>query len=75
MLAGFPPFSGDSAPEIVEAVPRANERFPTTVFNSLSPEVKDLLRIMRSKDVSRRFSDEQVLSKYGCADFILDVLI
>ncbi|XP_071940087.1 phosphoenolpyruvate carboxylase kinase 2-like [Coffea arabica] len=61
MLAGFPPFYGDSAPEIFEAVLRANVRFPTRVFSSLSPEAKDLLRRMLSKDVIRRFSAEEVL--------------
>ncbi|KAK4365980.1 hypothetical protein RND71_013860 [Anisodus tanguticus] len=63
MLAGVPPFYGDSATEIFEAVLRANLRFPTRLFHSVSPAAKDLLRRMLSKDVSRRFSAEQVLSK------------
>ncbi|KAK9931128.1 hypothetical protein M0R45_018423 [Rubus argutus] len=61
MLAGFPPFYGESAAEIFEAVLRANLRFPVRVFHSVSPSVKDLLRRMLCKDVSRRFSAEQVL--------------
>ncbi|CAN4097614.1 unnamed protein product [Withania somnifera] len=61
MLAGVPPFYGDSATEIFEAVLRANLRFPTRTFHSVSPAAKDLLRRMLSKDVSRRFSAEQVL--------------
>jgi calcium/calmodulin-dependent protein kinase I len=64
MLAGFPPFYGDSTSEIFEAVLRANLRLPTRVFSSVSPAAKDLLRKMLCKDVSRRFSAEQVLSKY-----------
>lgn len=64
MLAGVPPFYGDSAEEIFEAVLRANLRFPARFFNSVSPAAKDLLRRMLCKDVSRRFSAEQVLSKY-----------
>lgn len=63
MLAGFPPFYGESVVEIFEAVLRANLRFPTRVFHSVSPAAKDLLRRMICKDVSRRFSAEQVLSK------------
>lgn len=63
MLAGFPPFRGDSPVEIFDAVLRANLRFPSRVFCSVSPAVKDLLRRMLCKDVSRRFSAEQVLSK------------
>uniref|UniRef100_A0A7N0U0L2 Protein kinase domain-containing protein n=1 Tax=Kalanchoe fedtschenkoi TaxID=63787 RepID=A0A7N0U0L2_KALFE len=61
MLAGFPPFCGDSASEIFEAVVRGNLRFPTRVFRGVSPAAKDLLRKMLCRDVSRRFSAEQVL--------------
>lgn len=64
MLAGFPPFYGDSASEIFEAVLRANLRFPTRTFSSVSPAAKDLLRKMLCKDVTRRYSADQVLSKY-----------
>ncbi|KAL2463621.1 Phosphoenolpyruvate carboxylase kinase 1 [Forsythia ovata] len=61
MLAGIPPFYGESAQEIFEAVLSANLRFPTRIFNSVSPKAKDLLRRMLCKDVSRRFSADQVL--------------
>ncbi|CAN4091129.1 unnamed protein product [Withania somnifera] len=61
MLAGIPPFYGDSTEEIFEAVLRANLRFPTRIFQSMSSAAKDLLRGMLCKDVSRRFSAEQVL--------------
>ncbi|KVI04782.1 phosphoenolpyruvate carboxylase kinase 2-like [Cynara cardunculus var. scolymus] len=61
MLAGVPPFYGDTPAETFEAVLRGNLRFPTRIFRSISPEAKDLLRKMLCKDVSRRFSAEQVL--------------
>ncbi|KAK6929784.1 Protein kinase domain [Dillenia turbinata] len=61
MLAGIPPFYGESAPEIFEAVLRANLRFPSRVFHSVSSLAKDLIRRMLCKDVSRRFSADQVL--------------
>ncbi|XP_022761149.1 phosphoenolpyruvate carboxylase kinase 1-like [Durio zibethinus] len=61
MLAGFPPFYGETVVEIFEAVLRGNLRFPVRVFQSVSPAVKNLLRKMLCKDVSRRFSAEQVL--------------
>lgn len=64
MLAGMPPFYGDSTEEIFEAVLRANLRFPTRTFRSVSPAAKDLLRRMLCKDVSKRLSAEQVLRKY-----------
>jgi len=62
MLVGFVPFRGDSPMEIFEAVLRANLRFSTHVFCSISPTAKDLLRRMLCKELSRRFSIEQVLS-------------
>lgn len=74
MLAGFPPFYGDSAVEIFEAVLRSNLRFPARYFQSVSPAAKDLLRRMLCKDVSRRFSAEQVLSKclsFSCSSYAL----
>ncbi|XP_060215885.1 phosphoenolpyruvate carboxylase kinase 1-like [Lycium barbarum] len=61
MLAGVPPFYGDSATEIFEAVMRGNLRFPTRMFHSVSPAAKDLLRRMLCKDVSTRYSAQQVL--------------
>ncbi|KAI4318023.1 hypothetical protein L6164_025835 [Bauhinia variegata] len=61
MLSGFPPFYGDSAVEIFEAVLRGNLRFPSRAFQGVSTAAKDLLRRMLSRDVSRRFSAEQVL--------------
>nr|XP_010910900.1 phosphoenolpyruvate carboxylase kinase 1 [Elaeis guineensis] len=61
MLSGVPPFYGDTAVEIFEAVLRANLRFPTRNFRAISPAAKDLLRRMLCKDVSRRFSADQVL--------------
>ncbi|KAJ1409340.1 Serine/threonine-protein kinase, active site [Sesbania bispinosa] len=61
MLAGIPPFYGDSAVEIFEAVVRANLRFPSRIFRSVSPAAKDLLRKMICRDSSTRISAEQAL--------------
>ncbi|KAL4353763.1 hypothetical protein GQ457_06G018640 [Hibiscus cannabinus] len=61
MLAGVPPFFGETAPEIFEAVLRGNLRFPPRIFRSVSAEAKDLLRKMICRDVSRRLTAEQVL--------------
>ena len=61
MLTGIPHFSGESSMEIFEAVLHANLRFPTRYFHYVSMAAKDLLRRMICKDVSRRFTVEQVL--------------
>ncbi|KAJ8542252.1 hypothetical protein K7X08_017118 [Anisodus acutangulus] len=65
MLFGVPPFYGDTPTETFEAVLRGNLKFPTRIFRSVSSEAKDLLRKMICKDVSRRFSAEQVLASMG----------
>lgn len=62
MLSGMPPFYGDSTAEIFEAVIRANLRFPSRIFRSISSSAKDLLRKMMCRDDSRRFSAEQALA-------------
>lgn len=64
MLSGVPPFIGETHKETFDAVLRGNLRFPTRIFQSVSAQVKDLLRKMLCKDVSRRLSADQVLSKF-----------
>lgn len=61
MLAGIPPFYGETVEEIFEAVLRGNLRFPPRLFRGVSKEAKDLLRKMICRDVSRRISAEQAL--------------
>ncbi|KAK1356216.1 PEPC kinase 1b [Heracleum sosnowskyi] len=61
MLAGVPPFYGDSPVETFEKVLRGNLRFPSRIFRSVCPEAKDLLRKMLCKDPCRRLSADQVL--------------
>ena len=63
MLAGFPPFHGETTVEVFEKVLRGNLRFPASAFTGVSPEVKGLLRRMLCKEVSRRFSAQEALSK------------
>ncbi|CAD5322062.1 putative phosphoenolpyruvate carboxylase kinase 2 CAMK-CDPK family [Arabidopsis thaliana] len=61
MLAGEPPFNGETAEDIFESILRGNLRFPPKKFGSVSSEAKDLLRKMICRDVSRRFSAEDAL--------------
>ncbi|KAM1039041.1 hypothetical protein ACFX13_034371 [Malus domestica] len=61
MLGGIPPFYGESATEIFEAVLRGNLRFPPKAFRSVSAGAKDLLRKMICRDASRRLSADQAL--------------
>ncbi|XP_051152772.1 phosphoenolpyruvate carboxylase kinase 1-like [Andrographis paniculata] len=61
LLAGIPPFYGESAGDIFDAVVRANLRFPRAIFSKVSSEGKDLLRRMLCRDTSRRLSAADVL--------------
>ena len=70
MLAGIVPFYGETAGEIFEKVLRGNLRFPLGVFRDVSPAAKDLLRRMLARDADRRFSAEQVLSKFLNSNFV-----
>lgn len=63
LLSGIPPFYGESAEEIFEAVKRGNVRFPLKLFRSISSAAKDLIRKLICRDVSKRLSAEQALSK------------
>ncbi|XP_010553778.1 PREDICTED: phosphoenolpyruvate carboxylase kinase 1-like [Tarenaya hassleriana] len=61
MLSGTPPFYGETAEEIFEAVIRRSLRFPPKIFRGVSSAAKDFLRKTICRDVSRRFSAEQAL--------------
>ncbi|KAJ0963748.1 hypothetical protein J5N97_028870 [Dioscorea zingiberensis] len=61
MLGGLPPFYGETSAEIFDSVRRGSQRFPFRVFRGVSSAAKDLLGRMICKEVSRRFSAEQVL--------------
>ena len=63
MLSGTVPFDGDSEDEILDAVRRCNLVFPEECFQNVSPKAMDLIRRMICRDVSRRLSAEEVLSK------------
>ncbi|CAM0903783.1 unnamed protein product [Alopecurus aequalis] len=61
LTGGALPFSGDTASDVFSAVLRGSPRFPPRLFSGVSPLAKDLIRRMICRDVSRRFSAEQVL--------------
>ncbi|KAL6651044.1 hypothetical protein ACP70R_009969 [Stipagrostis hirtigluma subsp. patula] len=61
LSGGALPFGGETAAEVFAAVLRGSPRFPPRLFAGVSPEAKDLMRRMMCRDVSRRFSAEQVL--------------
>jgi serine/threonine protein kinase len=63
LSGGALPFGGETPADVFAAVLRGSLRFPSALFAGVSPAAKDLMRRMMCRDVSRRFSAEQVLSK------------
>uniref|UniRef100_A0A0A9GCZ7 PPCK4 n=1 Tax=Arundo donax TaxID=35708 RepID=A0A0A9GCZ7_ARUDO len=61
LSGGVLPFGGETAAEVFASVLRGSPRFPPRLFAGVSPAAKDLMRRMLCRDVSRRFSAEQVL--------------
>ncbi|KQJ83612.1 phosphoenolpyruvate carboxylase kinase 2 [Brachypodium distachyon] len=61
LSGGALPFSGETASDVFAAVLRGGPRFSPRLFAGVSPLAKDLMRRMMCRDVSRRFSAEQVL--------------
>ncbi|KAJ1271881.1 hypothetical protein BS78_06G159700 [Paspalum vaginatum] len=61
LSGGALPFGGETPADVFAAVLRGGLRFPPALFAGVSPAAKDLMRRMMCRDVSRRFSAEQVL--------------
>jgi calcium/calmodulin-dependent protein kinase I len=64
LSGGALPFGGETPADVLAAVLRGSPRFSPILFAGVSPAAKDLMRRMMCRDVSRRFSAEQVLSTY-----------
>jgi calcium-dependent protein kinase len=62
MLAGYPPFDGESDREILEAVKNHPLAFTEPVWETISLEAKDLLRHLLDRHPQSRFTAEQVLA-------------
>ncbi|KAK5583786.1 hypothetical protein RB653_005386 [Dictyostelium firmibasis] len=56
LLCGFPPFYGDTVPEIFEQIMEANYEFPEEYWGSVSNEAKDFIRKLLVVDVSKRLN-------------------
>lgn len=62
MLAGYPPFDGESDRDILEAVKSSPLQFGESVWNTISREAKDLLRHLLDRNPNSRYTADQILS-------------
>ncbi|KYR00537.1 myosin light chain kinase [Tieghemostelium lacteum] len=62
LLCGFPPFYGDSVPEIFEQIMEANFDYPEEYWGSISKEAKDFISKLLVVDVGKRLSAKAALA-------------
>lgn len=63
LLVGSLPFQGDTLEALFEAIKNAKLDFHSGVWESISRPALDLLERMLTRDVSKRISADEVLSK------------
>jgi len=77
LLCGFPPFYGESLPEVFEQIMKAEYDFPEPYWNDISNEAKDLIKKFLVVDPKKRYSAKQGLKhpwiEVGGADTKLNV--
>ncbi|KAN0016207.1 hypothetical protein ACTFIV_010073 [Dictyostelium citrinum] len=62
LLCGFPPFYGDTVPEIFEQIMEANYEFPEEYWGGISKEAKDFIGKLLVVDVSKRLNAANALN-------------
>jgi len=77
LLCGFPPFYGESLPEVFEQIMKAEYDFPEPYWNDISKEAKDLIGKLLIVDPKKRYSATQALKhpwiELGGADIKLNI--
>lgn len=64
LLVGFLPFQGNSLKTVFEAIKKENLTLNGGVWESVSQSARDLISRMLMRDVSMRFTADEVLSEY-----------
>jgi len=77
LLCGFPPFYGESLPDVFEQIMKADFDFPEPYWSDISTEAKDLISKMLVVDPKERYTATQALRhpwiQLGGADTKLNV--
>jgi len=61
LLCGFPPFYGESLPEVFEQIMKADYDFPDPYWTDISSEAKDLIKKLLVVDAKKRLSATDAL--------------
>lgn len=62
MLCGFPPFFHPERKELFEIIKKAKYDFPSPWWDAVSPEAKDLIKRMLTKNPEKRATPEEILA-------------
>jgi len=61
LLCGFPPFYGESLPEVFEQIMKAEFDFPDPYWTNISNDAKDLIKKLLVVDAKKRLTASQAL--------------
>ena len=61
LLCGYPPFNGNTNVEIFHAIQNQNPIFTGEEWEDITPEAKDLIKLMLKKNPNERWNAEQCL--------------
>eukprot|EP00580_Thalassiosira_gravida_P004842 CAMPEP_0201655374 /NCGR_PEP_ID=MMETSP0493-20130528/45976_1 /ASSEMBLY_ACC=CAM_ASM_000838 /TAXON_ID=420259 /ORGANISM="Thalassiosira gravida, Strain GMp14c1" /LENGTH=505 /DNA_ID=CAMNT_0048131961 /DNA_START=73 /DNA_END=1590 /DNA_ORIENTATION=- len=61
MQCGYPPFNGETDPDIFDAIRRGRYHFPSRAWSNKSDDVKDFVQCLMMRDVSRRLTAREAL--------------
>lgn len=70
LLVGFLPFGGDSVNTVFEAVKNVSINFQDELWESISQPARDLIAHMLTRNVSERYSADEVLRKLWILSFL-----
>jgi len=77
LLCGFPPFYGESLPEVFEQIMKAEYDFPEPYWTDISKEAKDLIGKLLVVDAKKRLTATQALQhpwiKVGGPNKVLNI--
>ncbi|KAL7475203.1 hypothetical protein ACHAW6_001129 [Cyclotella cf. meneghiniana] len=61
LICGYPPFNGDTDPDIFDAIKKGSLTFPSKGWSGVSDECKDFIKCLLRKDPRKRFTAEEAL--------------
>lgn len=61
ILSGYPPFNGETNPQILKSVERGEAKYPNAEWRKISGDAKDLVKGLLTKNPQKRCTAEQAL--------------